>query len=722
MLQMQVYSERTSTVNGIVTHVGEDAHPFVNNVGMFVADGMGGSAGVPILRFDERCFDGENLAEMLCDYFKFNSIAAKEEFCAYSKENFSSLSNSVMEDLYRNPKCNLLRLKKSGYVGSHVLGTVFAAMLINSSFNSRWADFDFFLWKEIVEKFRNSIFEQYKSVISLLGSEYARVSIDKIEYYGSTMAGVFFKENNDSVDAIFLNCGDSRSYVWDSNGFRQACDDQGRNGGMTRQISFGKDDIEISCDIRNYKKPCSIFCMTDGIYGAFSGKNGFHSTPLYMEGFLMNLLSTQSSIEEAGARLKVIFDEKGRIDDSNSMVMASFGYNTYEELKKAAKERMIYINREYCLTSMPEDFLMVDYKKVVSDLQESFVESIKPLLTEAYYDEKIHSYCLTQINQKLNAEKYWEEIRRIDNEIADIKTHNEDISKKLYTAVKENFTDFENIKNVEQSIFTKFKNNVQGTRLEDAKYYGRTFLNDYNSRVKAINDLVTELALLKNTIMDRTDSITIDFETPWNKSTEEKTIEWVKTTKDYIKESLKHSQDKLLEITEYSKCITDDRVKWKQINIKLMNDYLDKGGEISPQKVVTRWLTDALVIEDSIANTTIPSVRFTIIKLVKQYQENLEKIEELNMEREKAIEKAAHNYWQDNACKDIHKLLENDMYFKNNSLLKQQIINILNQNEELIKYKNLSQMQEEVFARYLKIHLSETSLDKISDVEKNGWM
>ena len=31
MLQMQVYSERTSSANGIVTNVGEDAHPFVNN-------------------------------------------------------------------------------------------------------------------------------------------------------------------------------------------------------------------------------------------------------------------------------------------------------------------------------------------------------------------------------------------------------------------------------------------------------------------------------------------------------------------------------------------------------------------------------------------------------------------------------------------------------------------------------------------------------------------
>ena len=194
MLQMRVYSERTSAINGIITNVGEDAHPFVNNAGMFVADGMGGSAGVPILRFDERCFDEDTLSKMLCDYFSFNSAEDKEEFCAYSKENFSSLSNPVMKEFYRNPTGNILRLKKSGYVGSHVLGAVFAAMLIHLASSNNYSQLDVSSWKETVEKYKDSMFEQYKKVISVLGSEYARVSLDKIDYYGTTMAGVFFRK------------------------------------------------------------------------------------------------------------------------------------------------------------------------------------------------------------------------------------------------------------------------------------------------------------------------------------------------------------------------------------------------------------------------------------------------------------------------------------------------------------------------------------------------
>lgn len=724
MLQMQVYSERTSSANGIVTNVGEDAHPFVNNAGMFVADGMGGGAGVPILRFDERCFDPDSLARMLCDYFNFKSIEAEEEFSAYSKENFSSLSNSVMEELYKNPKSNTLRLKKSGYVGSHVLGAVLAAMLIHLAPSVNYPGLDYLLWKETIEKYRDGILNQYRNVISVLGSEYARVNIDKIDYYGTTMAAVFFKENEDSVDAIFLNCGDSRSYVWDSNGFRQACDDQGRNGGMTSRFSLGKDAIvDISFEVRNYKKPCSIFCMTDGFYGVFGGKNGFHSTPLYMEGFLMNVLSTQSSLEDAEARLKMVFDAKGQIDDSNSMVMASFGYDTYENLKKAARARLDFINQEYCLAKMPEDFLLVDYKKIVSDLQEASADSIKPLLEEAYRDEKIYLYCMNQIKQPLQAGKYQQEVRAIDEKIDDIKSLNSNLENQLYTIAVDNFSDFVDVEYAEQSMLSGIRTYLRGSsRLEEAQRHGKFYSNDCKQRVSAINDLVDNLSELSNTITREVDTVLIPVEAPWTKQTEEDTLTWVKKKRDYISEMLRRSQESLNKIVEYSRYITSDSDQWRQINYKLMTSYLDKSGAITPQRLVKNWIADALEIEDTVVDTTIPSVRFAIIELIRQHQENSEQIGRLVIERNQAFETAAHKYWDDNSYKDIHKLLKNDMYFLNTPSLKQQIIDTLNQNGELAKYEELAQIQEDVFEQYMSMHLSETNADKIADVTKNGWM
>lgn len=724
MLQMRVYSERSSTANGIVTKVGEDAHPFVNNAGMFVADGMGGGAGVPVLRFNEKCFDADSLSRLLCDYFRFESTEAEEEFSTYSKENFASLSNPIMEDLYRNPKSNTLRLKKSGYVGSHALGAVFVAMLIHLSPSLSCPELSFSAWKDAVEKYKDGIFNQYKNVIGVLGSEYARVNIDKIDYYGTTMAGVFFKENDDCVDAIFLNCGDSRSYVWDSQGFRQACDDQGRNGGMTSRFSLAKDAVvDISCEVRRFQKPCSLFCMTDGFYNVFGGKNGFHSTPLYMEGFLMNVFSTQSSIENAESWLTKVFDAKGQIDDSNSMVMASFGYESYEELKEAAKTRMDYINREYCLDKMPEDFLLVDYKKMVSDLQESSAESIKPLLAKSYHDENVHSFCLNRINQPPYAGKYQREVRQIDDKIESINQENSDIKKTLYTIVIENFTDFVDVELVDQSALAWIKNSLKGrTSLEEAQYCGQLFSDNYKNRKIAIDDLLEEVSELNSNITGKVDSVLFNVEEPWTRRNEEDSISWVRTTRDYIKEVLRRSQECLSDIEYYSKSITNSREQWKQINKALMNAYLDKGGEITPQVQVDYWIRDALMIEEAIRDTTIPSVRHVVINFVKKYQGNLEQIAQLRLEKNREIEIAASKYWEENSSRDIHQLLRNDTYFMNSPELKQEIIDLLNQNEELIKYEALAAKQDEVFGRYISMHLSETSNDKRADVEKNGWM
>ena len=134
---------------------------------------------------------------------------------------------------------------------------------------------------------------------------------------------------------------------------------------------------------------------------------------------------------------------------------------------------------------------------------------------------------MTQIDQIANAAKYKQEIKRIDDKIAAVKESNGEIKKTLYVIAQQNFTDFEDIESVGQSIFTKWKNNVKGTSLEDARYYGREFSSDYHFRTKTIEGLGEELAALTNKIKEKTDSITINIEAPWVKATEDETLAWV---------------------------------------------------------------------------------------------------------------------------------------------------------------------------------------------------
>ena len=159
MFQMRMYSERTVVMKNITTKTGEDAFPFVNKAGMFVADGIGGSAGVRIVSLDERCFEPDELSKMLCDDFGLKKEEEIEEFSAYVKTNFDSLSNPVMKELYENPGENMVRLKKSGYIGSHALGTALTAYLIRLSSWLDSGEADLANWQAKVEEIRETIFD-----------------------------------------------------------------------------------------------------------------------------------------------------------------------------------------------------------------------------------------------------------------------------------------------------------------------------------------------------------------------------------------------------------------------------------------------------------------------------------------------------------------------------------------------------------------------------------
>ena len=66
--------------------------------------------------------------------------------------------------------------------------------------------------------------------------------------------------------------------------------------------------MNISLSVKRFEKPCTFFSMTDGFYEVYGGIDGFHSTPLYMDAFLMDTFSSRSSLDEVRERLQAIYD------------------------------------------------------------------------------------------------------------------------------------------------------------------------------------------------------------------------------------------------------------------------------------------------------------------------------------------------------------------------------------------------------------------------------
>lgn len=410
VLKLQVYSESIVERQGIKTKVGEDALPFVNHAGMFVADGMGGSAGIRVISLHPDCFFPEKLAQRISDYCVPDSCQGivETDLTSYVKSNFSSLANPEMLTLYQDPRSSG-RLKKSGYIGSHVLGTLMAAILL--VLGKKIEDYPYSWWRMVTEMLPDELIADYRDLIQLLEPECGKTCIDKIDYYGTTLSAALYREDGNYIDVCFWNCGDSRSYVWDQDGFRQAAEDQGRKGGMTSRFSLRNGcQIQISREWKRYKKPCVLYSMTDGVYGCFVGKNGFPSTPLFMEAFLLNVLIRTSSLLEAEKLLTETFDQYQQLDDSHSMAMVAFGFETYPELQAMARKRLLKLEEIYDLKNLPNDFFVEDYvKKATEESGDSVVmnklQKIKEKQLSVFDDYLKHHLSEVSKDKFLDVEK-----------------------------------------------------------------------------------------------------------------------------------------------------------------------------------------------------------------------------------------------------------------------------------------------------------------------------
>lgn len=720
MLQMRVYSERSVSMNGITTRTGEDALPYINRAGMFVADGMGGSAGIRVVKFPPDCFDGDRLAERLNSVSPTLDSSVKAELDTYLRDLFSSLTNPTMEQVYENPESNVFRLKKSGYVGSHAVGAVLAAELIRLERVYDNPDYAHH-WEETITRIKDDLVEQYRQVINLLGAECAKVNMSKIRYFGTTLSGAFFLEKEDSVDVIFLNCGDSRSYVWDQDGFRQACDDQGRNGGMTSLICLdGETDISISLEKRTYRKPCAIISMTDGIYGTFHGTDGFHSSPLYMEGYLMSTLGEADSLENAQDSLKNMFDLRGNHDDSNSLVMAAFGYADYTELKDAANKRMEYLNTKYLLDSQPDDFLVTDYQKHYQKLEQEYARQLMPILEEAYSLTAIQDYCMQQVHKPPFQQKYCGKIAEIQVAIRELHYKNKDIQDALCRLVEDNFIDFVDVAE-SSSPFRRF---YQGNSVSRAKQSGDDYVWNIEHRDTAITYILRNLENMR-TFLDRVRSsaerIRCSANEPWDQNRLEVSKTWVRDVTQDLRKLVMQLNCELDHVSVYSQSISDRKLEWKRENKKIVSQYYSNGGTVRIPDIVDAWLRQDSV-EDSLGRTTIPFMRNLIMEKMKTYRENIVAEQELHRKCEEVYKMAAHRYWQDQAAVEIASLLQDEHYFVENPELANRIVEKRNENRELLRWQKLSETQQAVFAEYLDAHLADVRADKKEDVERCGWM
>jgi len=723
MLKLRVFSQRSMTFRDQKLYVGEDAYPFINDAGMFVADGMGGSAGIRVVRFHEDCFDADALVQRLCKRADMqNNFPPEygEAFTQYIRDDFATLTNPAIKDLYAD--CDTLdnqnAMKKSGFVGSHALSVAAAFIFTDLQYRRDQANIKSQKkWQDTIQTLClhdsvTSLYKLYLKILQALGAECAKTTLNKIDYFGTTLSAALYWEEEEEVNVCFLNTGDSRSYVWDEDGFRQAVDDQGQNGGMSCYLSTSSASrSQIAFEARTYRKPCVLLCMTDGVYGSFHGKDGFDSSPLFMEGNLLSVLANASSVEEAEAEFTKAFDVIGQHDDSNSMTIAAFGYEDYGELREAAAARTKFLDEKYQISESPEDIFEEDYAKRLAAEKRKASARIRPQLERALKLETVRRYCLDQAEQLPKYQRDIEAVSALQEKAAEDDEQQQALRRDITRLVNENYVDFVCSEAVEREVSGSCLSSKSAPDCPP-RPDPQKCRDAWGAWEKCLDTLTQSGKKLK----ERLDALKYapaaggspDIARVYGRL-------HLQPMSDAVQEVITRTQRDMEALSDAARRALEEEKQWAEDNKRFAEYY----GRLPAPEDLAEELLQAPDATWRLSETTIPQVHAALLDAIRQYHNITAEIKQLQKQADEARTKIALQYWMEHA---IDVLPENEDLFTEKTWLRQRLLRELNQNDELAKCEKEAKQQEKMFQEYLEAHLRDVSDRKRRDVDINGWL
>ena len=429
-MKMTMYRQATIVrTGGLTVYKGEDALPYVGEDFFVIADGMGGAGAIRHINFNKDIFNEDKIFDVM---FKDALTDADEEIVAYVKKAFFELY--AVKDCYFD---NAYNMKKSGYFGSRICAAslmYYIKKLLASDEGKGLKDLysapddvkadtvkrigDYF-----TENIKNSMIKASESANLIYETVFSGLAL-----LGTTICGTVFFEREDEVDAIYLVAGDSRPFLWDEDGLRLVVEDQKRDdGGMTNYVK-ANGDFTISACFHTFKKPCVLFNASDGVYESAR----FSVSQIGLEKLLLETIKDSEDLIEVKDKLEEIYLTYGNHDDSSTIALKTFGYEGYEDLKKAASKRLEEITADY-FDKMP-DFLDKDYMAEVENAEKAERIRQNAISAELLKCEKVSEYC----KDKVTGSDKTEEIAALQSQITEKKAVIEETRKNIVDFLCEN--------------------------------------------------------------------------------------------------------------------------------------------------------------------------------------------------------------------------------------------------------------------------------------------
>lgn len=440
-MELTVYRQSSKQrPDGTIVYKGEDARPYVDESVFFVADGLGGAAAIRHQQINPDLFDKEKLMDTL-----FNGVYddySDERFVKYVTDSFFELF--AVKDCYTD---NINNIKKSGYFASRIVTAILLHEMLYAkdgkpeelfklygSFESQ-QEKDAFL-SNMGDYFAKKIGEDIRKIAKnanlIYESSYAGLAL-----LGSTLCATIYHETEDGVEAFYLTAGDSRPYVWTQrDGLCQIIEDQeGKDGGMTNYIKANDDaTFEIRCNYMSFPKPCILFNASDGCFDS-----GYFPSQMAFEKLILETAVSTQSAEQMGESIHAFFLDYGKHDDSSTIAMKMFGYDSFEALQEDASRRLAVLHDEY-ISKMP-DLLKGDYVADYEQIAAKFPSRLAGMKSKFEGEDAVRDYCAERIKGG-KYPPYDAQIQKVDEKINETRLQMERSAAHVKDIVARNYSRF----------------------------------------------------------------------------------------------------------------------------------------------------------------------------------------------------------------------------------------------------------------------------------------
>ena len=296
----------------------EDAMPYYDDNILVVADGLGGS-GSTVHVIDRELHSGIRY-ELLASAFK---DAVADELKPYLDE--------LIRDMV-DEKDDTSALWASRIV---IARCVYA--LTQGEFKG--ADLED---KETRKKLTDFISEGLNSTAKTFDLQKGRFENQRV--LPTTLVFIRYKVNDeDTVTAEAVWAGDSRCYALTADGLKQlSFDDEDSSGAITNLFSADNDKTYLHYKRHVLPKRCVLMTVSDGLFDPFDSPDN-----LGVEATLLTHIQNCNDVEQLSKELEDFYTAVNA--DDTTVAFVALGFDSYQDLKSALKERtekILTINRK----------------------------------------------------------------------------------------------------------------------------------------------------------------------------------------------------------------------------------------------------------------------------------------------------------------------------------------------------------------------------------------